>query len=62
MYSHSLYVHAHVLSDIYVFGVGAKVNKEQLNSLASKKRGEHHVFILENYEVLRIVFNSIISK
>ncbi|XP_023256313.1 complement factor B-like [Seriola lalandi dorsalis] len=47
--------------DVYVFGVGERVNKDQLNSLASKKRDEHHVFILESYETLGKVFNSIIS-
>ncbi|XP_074497464.1 complement C2 [Sebastes fasciatus] len=47
--------------DVYVFGIGDQVNKDQLNLLASKKRGEHHVFIVENYETLGKVFNSIIS-
>lgn len=50
------------LSDVYVFGVKEKVNKEELNSLASKKRGETHVFILKDYDKLGEVFNSIISK
>ncbi|XP_003449339.1 complement C2 [Oreochromis niloticus] len=47
--------------DVYVFGVKEKVNKEELNSLASKKRGETHVFILQDYDKLGEVFNSIIS-
>uniref|UniRef100_A0A3Q3BHL8 C3/C5 convertase n=1 Tax=Kryptolebias marmoratus TaxID=37003 RepID=A0A3Q3BHL8_KRYMA len=47
--------------DVYVFGVGSEVNKEELNSLASKKRGETHFFVLKNYEMLGHVFNSIIS-
>lgn len=51
-----------LFSDIYVFGVGGKVNKEQLNSLASKKRDEQHVFVLKTYGELKEVFNSIISK
>uniref|UniRef100_A0A4W6DQS2 C3/C5 convertase n=1 Tax=Lates calcarifer TaxID=8187 RepID=A0A4W6DQS2_LATCA len=47
--------------DVYVFGVGGKVNKDELNSLASHKRGEQHVFVLENFQMLGEVFNSIIS-
>ncbi|XP_029372782.1 complement factor B [Echeneis naucrates] len=49
------------LLDVYVFGVGEEVKKDELNALASKKRGEHHVFILKDYETLGKVFNSIIS-
>lgn len=49
-------------SDVYVFGIGDQVKKDQLNALASKKRGEKHVFILQNYQTLGQVFNSIISK
>eukprot|EP00064_Thunnus_orientalis_P000310 superscaffoldBa00000015_g310 len=49
------------LLDVYVFGIGSKVNKDELNSLASNKRGEEHLFILKDYEVLGDVFNSIIS-
>lgn len=51
-----------MFSDVYVFGVGAQVKKDQLNSLASKKRGEEHVFVLKDYQTLGAVFNSIISK
>ena len=58
----SVYVHLVVFSDVYVFGIGSKVNKDELNSLASNKRGEEHLFILEDYEVLGDVFNSIISE
>ncbi|XP_033486304.1 complement C2 [Epinephelus lanceolatus] len=47
--------------DVYVFGVGEQVNKDELNSLASKKRGEQHVFFLKDYKTLGQVFNSIIS-
>ncbi|XP_037534007.1 complement C2 [Nematolebias whitei] len=47
--------------DVYVFGIGTTVNKEELNSLASKKRGETHFFVLKDYEKLGEVFNSIIS-
>ncbi|XP_071351960.1 complement C2 [Trachinotus anak] len=49
------------LLDVYAFGVGDNVNKDELNTLASKKRGEQHVFILKDYETLGMVFNSIIS-
>lgn len=51
-----------MLSDVYVFGVGQNVNKEELNSLASKKRDEMHVFILKDFEKLGEVFNKMISK
>ncbi|XP_041664580.1 complement C2 [Cheilinus undulatus] len=47
--------------DVYVFGIGSDVKRDQLNSLASKKRGEEHVFVLKDYETLGAVFNSIIS-
>lgn len=51
-----------VFSDVYVFGIGEQVKKDQLNVLASQKRGEKHVFILKDFETLGEVFNSIISK
>ncbi|XP_034089092.1 complement C2 [Gymnodraco acuticeps] len=47
--------------DVYVFGIGSKVKKDQLNSLASKKRGEQHLFVVRDYQILGEVFNSIIS-
>ncbi|XP_029301612.1 LOW QUALITY PROTEIN: complement C2 [Cottoperca gobio] len=47
--------------DVYVFGIGERVNKIQLNSLASKKRDEQHVFAVKDFETLGKVFNSIIS-
>ncbi|XP_070827162.1 complement C2 [Chaetodon trifascialis] len=47
--------------DVYVFGVGDQVKKDQLNSLASNKRGEKHVFVLKNFQTLGEVFNSMIS-
>lgn len=49
-------------ADVYVFGIGDDVKKDQLNALGSKKRGETHVFILKNFKTLGKVFNSIISK
>ncbi|KAJ0022390.1 hypothetical protein NQD34_009880 [Periophthalmus magnuspinnatus] len=61
-YNYTAIDHTHErLLDVYVFGVGSKVKKEELNSLASKKRGEEHLFILENYSNLGKVFNQIIS-
>ncbi|XP_026224893.1 complement C2 [Anabas testudineus] len=49
------------LLDVYVFGVGDQVNKDELNTLASHKRKEKHVFVLKDYVTLGQVFNSIIS-
>lgn len=61
-YSDTAEDHTHeTMLDVYVFGVGKNVNKEELNSLASKKSGEKHFFVLENFEILGNVFNSIIS-
>lgn len=51
-----------IFLDVYVFGIGEKVKKHQLNALASKKRDETHVFVLKNYNLLGEVFNRIISK
>ncbi len=36
-----------VFPDVYVFGIGEEVKRDQLNALASKKCGEKHVFILK---------------
>uniref|UniRef100_W5MHP3 C3/C5 convertase n=1 Tax=Lepisosteus oculatus TaxID=7918 RepID=W5MHP3_LEPOC len=47
--------------DIYVFGVGDKVNKRELNSIASQKRDEEHLFILKGPEELGKVFDQMIS-
>ncbi|XP_043974778.1 complement C2 [Gambusia affinis] len=61
-YSTIQHDHTHEkLLDVYVFGVGEQVNKDELNSLASKKSGETHFFNLENFGLLGKVFNSIIS-
>uniref|UniRef100_A0A673BHI3 C3/C5 convertase n=1 Tax=Sphaeramia orbicularis TaxID=375764 RepID=A0A673BHI3_9TELE len=49
------------LLDVYVFGIGEQVKKDELNSLASKKSDENHVFIVQSYSVLGQIFNSIIS-
>lgn len=55
-------VYVCVFSDVYVFGIGDQVKKDQLNVLASKKRGENHLFVLKDFETLGEVFNSIISE
>ncbi|XP_028275293.1 complement C2 [Parambassis ranga] len=49
------------LLDVYVFGVGREVKKDMLNSLASKKNGEKHFFVLKDFNTLGQVFNDIIS-
>ncbi|XP_037335976.2 complement C2 [Pungitius pungitius] len=47
--------------DVYVFGIGDQVNKAELNSIASKKRGEEHFFVVRDFRTLGQVFNRIIS-
>uniref|UniRef100_A0A672Z461 C3/C5 convertase n=1 Tax=Sphaeramia orbicularis TaxID=375764 RepID=A0A672Z461_9TELE len=54
-------IHLCLFSDVYVFGIGEQVKKDELNSLASKKSDENHVFIVQSYSVLGQIFNSIIS-
>uniref|UniRef100_A0A4W5PWE4 C3/C5 convertase n=1 Tax=Hucho hucho TaxID=62062 RepID=A0A4W5PWE4_9TELE len=49
------------LLDVYVFGVGDNVNKNELNLIASTKQHEKHLFILKDYKQLGEVFNSMIS-
>lgn len=51
-----------IFSDVYVFGIGDQVKRNQLNILASQKRNEKHVFVLKDFKTLGTVFNSIISK
>ncbi|XP_068454940.1 complement factor B-like, partial [Clinocottus analis] len=61
-YSHTTQDHTdETMLDVYVFGIGDRVNRDQLNSLASKKRGEKHVFVVKDFQILGHVFNSIIS-
>uniref|UniRef100_A0A3Q2QT83 C3/C5 convertase n=1 Tax=Fundulus heteroclitus TaxID=8078 RepID=A0A3Q2QT83_FUNHE len=61
-YNTTLPDHTHEkMLDVYVFGVGDQVNKNELNALASKKSGENHFFVLKDYQTLGKVFNSIIS-
>ncbi|XP_068173158.1 complement C2 [Antennarius striatus] len=61
-YQHTSQDHTdEMLLDVYVFGIGTKVKRDELNSLASKKRGEQHVFVLKDFHSLGQMFNSIIS-
>ena len=48
--------------DVYVFGVGDKVNKKELNDIASNKRDDRHLFILREAKTLGEVFNTMISR
>ncbi|KAF7219489.1 complement factor B [Nothobranchius furzeri] len=60
--NNTLQDHTHeTMLDIYVFGVGDKVNREELNSLGSKKSNENHVFVLKEFTTLGEVFNDMIS-
>ncbi|KAK6470062.1 complement factor B [Huso huso] len=47
--------------DVYVFGVGDNVDQEELNSMASKKSKEKHVFLLKDNQDLRRVFDEMIQ-
>nr|XP_014350757.1 PREDICTED: complement factor B-like [Latimeria chalumnae] len=47
--------------DIYVFGVGKDVDLAELNSLASKKPKEKHVFIVKNLDDLQKSFDEIVD-
>ena len=47
---------------MYVFGVGEKVNKKELNDIASNKRDDRHLFILREVKTLGEVFNTMISR
>ncbi|XP_078061705.1 complement factor B-like [Mustelus asterias] len=46
--------------DVYVFGLGDDADKEEINSIASKKNNEHHAFFLIKEE-LNNVFNSMLD-
>ncbi|XP_046891488.1 complement factor B [Hypomesus transpacificus] len=61
-YSPTSQEHSHEdLLDVYVFGVGEKVNKKELNDIASNKRDDRHLFILREVKTLGEVFNTMIS-
>lgn len=46
--------------DVYGFGLGEDADREQINSIASKKTGEKHAFFLAN-EDLDTVFSSLLD-
>ncbi|XP_069771714.1 uncharacterized protein [Narcine bancroftii] len=46
--------------DVYVFGLGSDVNKDEINSIASKKNNEKHVFLLQKGEI-HTVFDSMLD-
>uniref|UniRef100_A0A8C5F2C4 Complement factor B n=1 Tax=Gopherus evgoodei TaxID=1825980 RepID=A0A8C5F2C4_9SAUR len=47
--------------DIYVFGIGAMVNAENIAELASKKSGEKHVFHMQDIRDLQKAFHDMIG-
>ncbi|KAI4901371.1 hypothetical protein NFI96_014155, partial [Prochilodus magdalenae] len=49
------------LLDVYVFGIGESVNRQELKSIASSKMKEEHLFVLSSYTVLGEVFNKMID-
>ncbi|XP_062872831.1 complement factor B [Trichomycterus rosablanca] len=49
------------LLDIYVFGIGENVKKDELRNIASMKMREQHLFILHTYSDLGEVFNRMIN-
>ncbi|KAM9119821.1 complement factor B [Pangshura tecta] len=48
--------------DIYVFGIGAMVNHENIAELASKKSGEKHVFHMQDIRDLQKAFHEMIDE
>ncbi|CDQ67356.1 unnamed protein product [Oncorhynchus mykiss] len=48
--------------DIYVFGVGAKMNEEEINKLVSKKSSEKHFYKLRDDTKLTSLFKMIIDE
>ncbi|XP_066534847.1 complement C2 [Hoplias malabaricus] len=52
---------AEELLDVYVFGIGANVNRNELKGFASSKKSEDHLFLLSSYKDLGEVFNSMIN-
>ncbi|XP_074839320.1 complement factor B, partial [Carettochelys insculpta] len=48
--------------DIYVFGIGALVNLQNLNALATHKSNEKHVFHMQNIQDLRKTFQEMIDE
>ncbi|XP_064869633.1 complement factor B-like isoform X3 [Oncorhynchus nerka] len=48
--------------DIYVFGVGAEINEEEINKLVSKKSSEKHFYKLRDDTKLTSLFKMIIDE
>ncbi|XP_078422705.1 complement factor B-like [Cetorhinus maximus] len=46
--------------DVYVFGLGSKTDRVEINSIASKKNNENHAFFLQKDD-LTSVFNSMLD-
>ncbi|XP_076833277.1 complement C2 [Brachyhypopomus gauderio] len=49
------------LLDVYVFGIGQNVKRNELKTIASSKTREQHLFLLGSYTDLGEVFNSMIN-
>ncbi|KAG2468821.1 CFAB factor, partial [Polypterus senegalus] len=47
--------------DVYVFGIGPGADRPQLQSIASSKDKEQHVFLLKDIKDLKVVFDQIIT-
>ncbi|XP_072547227.1 complement factor B [Salminus brasiliensis] len=52
---------AEELLDVYVFGIGENVKRDELTGIASSKIREQHLFVLSTYTDLGEVFNSMIN-
>ncbi|CAM4669262.1 unnamed protein product [Leuciscus chuanchicus] len=48
--------------DLYVFGVGADVNKQDVNGLVSQRDQEHHFFILPDLDKVQETFDNMIDE
>ncbi|XP_026861603.2 complement factor B [Electrophorus electricus] len=49
------------LLDVYVFGIGENVKRNELKTIASSKNREQHLFLLSSYTDLGEVFNNMIN-
>lgn len=47
--------------DLYVFGVGEDVNKEDVNGLVSQRDQEQHFFILPDLDKVQETFDNMIG-
>ncbi|KAL2078669.1 hypothetical protein ACEWY4_026354 [Coilia grayii] len=48
--------------DIYMFGVGDDIQKKDLNSFATKRPGEKHVFYVEDLDKLHVTFDKMLDE